>query len=333
MKHERVLLGAQDIEAAALALAQSVANTIDVVAGVRGATGDRNRVWSIFGIPRGGIPAAALFAARLQEFGFRTMLTDRCDRADIIVDDIYDTGETMKRFRAINPTAMLAVLYARETKNHTPAGMEVHAGCFKEGWLVFPWERDGANDESATDIVTRLLCFIGEDPARGGLVETPRRVLKAWEFWTSGYQREPGQVLKVFEDGAERVDEMVAVCRIPLYSHCEHHLAPFFGVAHVAYIPNGKIVGLSKLSRLVDIFARRLQVQERLTNQIADALDEHLKPKGVGVMIECRHMCMESRGVCQQGHATRTSALRGVIKTDAAARAEFLRVVGAPINV
>lgn len=173
-------------------------------------------------------------------------------------------------------------------------------------------------------IIENLLEIIGENPGRGGLVETPARVIKAWRHWTSGYDKDPADIFKVFEDGAENYDQMIFVKDIPVYSHCEHHLAAIIGTATVAYIPNGKIVGLSKLSRLVDIFARRLQVQERLTNQIADALQEHLNPIGVGVYIKARHMCMESRGICQQGHHTITSALRGAIKNDPASRAEFL---------
>lgn len=159
---------------------------------------------------------------------------------------------------------------------------------------------------------------------RGGLQETPARVAKAWRYWTRGYAQDPADVLKVFEDGAEGCDQMVVVRDIPIYSHCEHHLAPIFGTATIAYIPNGRIVGLSKLSRLADIFARRLQVQERLTNQIADALWQHLQPAGVGVVVNARHMCMESRGVCQQGTSTVTSALRGCFKDDPTVRSEFM---------
>lgn len=161
---------------------------------------------------------------------------------------------------------------------------------------------------------------------REGLQETPDRVAKAWEFWTSGYARDPAEVLKTFEDGAEGVDEMVVVKDIPFYTHCEHHMAPFFGTATIGYIPNGKVVGLSKLSRVLDIFARRLQVQERLTCQVADALMTHLQPKGAAVVLKARHMCMESRGVCQQGHHTVTSALRGAFKDEPDTRAEFLRL-------
>jgi GTP cyclohydrolase I len=137
---------------------------------------------------------------------------------------------------------------------------------------------------------------------------------------------DPKALLKVFEDGAEQYDQMVVVKDIPIYSHCEHHLAPIFGTATIAYIPNGKIVGLSKLSRLADGFARRLQVQERLTNQIADSLMKELDPIGVGVIIKARHLCMESRGICQQGHHTITTALRGAIKDEDQVRAEFLQI-------
>jgi len=177
---------------------------------------------------------------------------------------------------------------------------------------------------SGAGIIQDLLKFvIGENVDREGLRETPLRVLKAWKHWAGGYDIDPADVLKVFEDGAEHYDQMVMVRSIPVYSHCEHHLAPFFGIAHVAYIPNGRIVGLSKLSRLVDVYARRLQVQERMTKQIADALWEHLAPKGAGVVVRCRHLCMESRGIQRQGSETLTSALRGTFLTNSEVRAEF----------
>lgn len=163
-----------------------------------------------------------------------------------------------------------------------------------------------------------------EGARREGLNETPARAAKAWEFWTSGYSVNIEKLLKVFEDGAENYDQMVTVKDIPIYSKCEHHLADIFGTVTISYIPNGKIVGLSKLSRLADAFARRLQVQERLTAQIADALQQHLNPKGVGVLVKARHLCMESRGICQQGHHTITTALRGVILDEPSTRAEFM---------
>lgn len=159
---------------------------------------------------------------------------------------------------------------------------------------------------------------------REGLQDTPARMAKAWQFWTSGYNVDIPALLKTFEDGAEHYDEMVTVRNIPIYSKCEHHLADIFGTVSIAYIPNGKVVGLSKLARVADAYARRLQVQERLTVQIADAIDKHLQPHAVGVVVKARHMCMESRGICKQGHETITSALRGAFKVNPTARAEFL---------
>lgn len=164
----------------------------------------------------------------------------------------------------------------------------------------------------------------GGQRGREGLDETPARVAKAWEFWTSGYRADPAAILKTFGDGAENYDEMLLVRDAPFYSHCEHHLAPFFGTVTVAYIPDGRVVGLSKLVRLAEIFARRLQVQERMTVQIADTLWETLRPKGVGVIVKARHLCMESRGIQKQGAETITSALRGVMKTEPTTRAEFM---------
>lgn len=181
--------------------------------------------------------------------------------------------------------------------------------------------------ESHSGIIRDLLEMIGEDPDREGLLETPARVIKAWRYWCQGYAQNPASVLKTFEDGASGVDEMVVVRDIEFYSHCEHHMAPFFGTAHVAYIPKDRIVGLSKIARVVDIFSQRLQVQERLTNQIADAIHDNLDPLGVGVVMQAKHFCMCSRGVNKQGSTTITSALRGALKTEASARTEFLALV------
>lgn len=176
-------------------------------------------------------------------------------------------------------------------------------------------------------LVRRMLAAIGENPNREGLRETPARIVKAWGQWFEGYRADPADVLKFFEDGSEGYDEMLVQRDIPVYSHCEHHGAPFFGVAHIGYLPRKRIVGLSKLSRVVDIFAHRLQVQERLTTQIADALNDHLKPRGVAVVVECRHLCMESRGVRRIGTSTTTSALRGIMKNSPTVRAEFFSLV------
>jgi GTP cyclohydrolase IA len=178
--------------------------------------------------------------------------------------------------------------------------------------------------DPAEDAVRALLLAIGEDPEREGLLETPARVAKAWKEWASGYIQDPSDILKTFEDGAKGVNELVIVHNIPVVSKCEHHMADIVGIAHVGYIPRGKIVGLSKLARLVDVFGRRLQVQERLTNQVADALVDVLDPVGVGVIIRAHHGCMSTRGVKIHGSTTTTSAMRGALRSEGSARAEFM---------
>ncbi len=183
---------------------------------------------------------------------------------------------------------------------------------------------DGRTEEYA-DHVRSQLELLGEDPEREGLLKTPERVAKAMSFLTRGY----GMSLESVVGDAlfhEEHENMVMVRDIELYSLCEHHMLPFFGKAHVAYIPNKKIVGLSKLPRIVEMFARRLQVQERLTEQVAKAIEEVLEPRGVGVVIEAYHMCMMMRGVEKQNSRTITSALRGVFRDDAKTRAEFLQL-------
>lgn len=210
--------------------------------------------------------------------------------------------------------------------NGTPAILNFEAGDVSK-----QLELDLENMENAklslSDHIKGILEYI--EPYtydRAGLAETPQRVEKAINHWFGGYTIDPKDIFKTFEDGAEGSDQMVTVHNIPLYSKCEHHMADIIGHATVAYIPNGRIVGLSKINRVVDMFARRLQVQERLTNQIADCIVEHLAPLGVGVFVSARHMCMESRGVCQHGHYTTTVALRGVIKDEPETRNEFMSI-------
>jgi GTP cyclohydrolase I len=181
--------------------------------------------------------------------------------------------------------------------------------------------------------VRQILAAIGEDPDREGLQKTPARVEAAYRFLTRGYQQSVREVVGDAVFTADTHENMVLVRDIQFYSLCEHHMLPFFGVAHVAYIPKGRIVGLSKLPRIVDVFARRLQVQERLTDQVADAVMEVVDPHGVGVLIEAVHLCMAMRGVEKQHSRTVTSAQRGIFRSDERTRTEFLRLVHARASV
>lgn len=179
--------------------------------------------------------------------------------------------------------------------------------------------------KSAEALISNLLKYIGEDTSREGLMDTPKRVVRSFEKLFSGYKADPKKVMTMFE--SETYEGMVVVKNIEFYSMCEHHMLPFFGKAHVAYIPKGKIVGLSKLPRIVEIFSRRLQNQERLTSQIAHTLHDLLKPAGVGVVLEAQHFCMMARGVEKQGSLVTTSALLGSFKKNSKTRSEFLRLI------
>ncbi len=213
--------------------------------------------------------------------------------------------------------SQLAVLPANGNgAGHHPANLQIFNRAQKEN----------AYDPYFEHLIEQMLLRLGEDPARDGLKRTPLRVAKAMDFLTGGYQTSLEEVVNdaLFEDDGE---ELVIVKDIEFYSLCEHHMLPFFGKAHVGYLPNGKIIGLSKIARIVDLFARRLQVQERLTNQIADAMMELLEARGVGVLVEASHFCMMMRGVQKQNSSTITTATRGLLKSDEKVRAEFMRLV------
>jgi len=184
---------------------------------------------------------------------------------------------------------------------------------------------------SLPELTREMLLRLGEDPQREGLLRTPERMAQALEFLTKGYQEDPEEILR----GAlftEEYDEMVIVKDVEMFSLCEHHLLPFFGKVHVAYIPNGKVIGLSKIPRLIDVFARRLQVQERLTLQIAECIQQAIAPEGVGVVIEARHLCMMMRGVEKQHSAAVTSSMLGAFRNEENTRQEFLSLIRARAN-
>ena len=189
-------------------------------------------------------------------------------------------------------------------------------------------KRTRPSREEAEEAITTLLLWAGEDPAREGLADTPRRVAKAYEDWFSGYGDDPLTFLERTFEEVEGYDEMIVLRDIPFESHCEHHMAPIIGRAHVGYLPNNKIVGISKLARVVDTFARRFQVQEKMTAQIAQCIESVLKPKGVGVVIDAVHQCMTTRGIHKTGVSMVTSQMLGTFRNDARTRAEFLGMIG-----
>lgn len=266
----------------------------------------RNRAYAI---PRGGLPAAYCVLDATN-----TILVDSPEDADFFIDDLIDSGETMNRYCDEYPMKPFFALIDKRLDS-----------TYSGKWIVFPWEESEV--ASIEDNIRRLLQFIGEDPTREGLLETPKRVAKAYAEWFDGYNTDIGSLFKTFTDGAEGCNEMIIIDNIPVESFCEHHMARFNGVAHVGYIPNGRIVGLSKIPKLVKAFSHRLQVQERLTNQIADALIEHLQPLGVAVVVRAEHTCMSTRGARVHGTATTTSAMRGVLLDNPSARAEFLSLI------
>lgn len=247
----------------------------------------------VFGVPKGGLIPAAIIANNN-----KSILVDSPEIADYIVDDLIDSGKTKERY-SIYRKPFIA-LYEKENT-----------------WLEFPWE---LNESPAEDSVLRIIQAIGDNPKREGLLETPKRHIKYLKEFLDKKEFN----LTTFE--SENYDEMIVVKGIDFYSLCEHHLLPFFGKATISYIPNNKIVGLSKFPRIVEMFSNRLQNQERITSQIAEYIDENLRPKGVAVALIARHMCMEMRGVKKQAE-TMTSKLLGVFKTDEKCRNEFLSLL------
>ena len=270
----------------------------------------------IHGVPRGGIPFATALSYKT---GIPLVPHSECFKnpeTTLIVDDLYDSGVTRKRY-PVKSTFMTLLSKQEYLPENTITAKYISA----TDWVEFFWEVS-PSENSATDIVTRMLQYIGEDITREGLKDTPKRVLKAWDHIFSGYKIDPKDLITTFDSAG--CDEMVLLKDIELYSMCEHHLLPFVGKAHVAYIPNGKVIGVSKLARLVDCYARRAQIQERLGEQITTFLMEELGALGAGCIIEAQHLCMKMRGVEKQHSKMITSSLKGVFKDDPSCRAEFM---------
>lgn len=249
-----------------------------------------------YGVPRGGAVPAALTG--------KAVMNPHV--ADVIIDDLIDSGATEKKWKEQFPDKPFVALFDKRKE-------------LEGEWLVFPWEKE--EEGEVEDNLVRIFQYLGEDPTREGLQDTPKRYLKFMREFLSP----PEFNFTVFD--AEGMDEMIVQTNIPFHSLCEHHLAPFYGVGHIAYIPDGKIVGLSKLARTLETYSRRLQNQERITMQIADRLMEELKPKGVAVVLSAQHMCMSMRGVKKHDTYTTTSRLVGIFKNDEKARNEFLQFI------
>ncbi len=259
---------------------------------------------AIYAIPRGGVPVGIILSNLLQLPLLET-IEDAAGKI-LVVDDLIDSGETLKQYSNYDS----AVLY-KKTWSPNPSYYVEET----DEWLEFPYEQ---TDRDEADNIIRLLETLGENPLREGLRDTPKRVMKFYREFLNP----PEFNFTTFE--GEEYDEMIIQKDIPFFSLCEHHMAPFFGTATVAYIPNGKIVGLSKLARTVETYARRLQNQERITSQIAERLQTELEPRGVAVTLKARHFCMEMRGVRTHDVSTVTSKLTGFFKDDPKARSEYL---------
>lgn len=247
----------------------------------------------------------------------RLNLVDSPDDADIIFDDLSDSGHTLEEYIGKKE---IVVVYV---KPHTPNKDKMAYFQEASGWIEFPWE----GENSMEDNITRVIELIGENPNREGLVKTPTRVRKAYEKIFEGYKKDPSEFMTVFQNESS-IDQIVGLSNIEFYSTCEHHMLPFFGKAHIYYIPDKKIVGISKLARILDMFARRLQNQERVAKQVADLIEETLQPKGVAVVIEARHLCMMARGVEKQMSVMRTSDLRGAFREKHETRDELFQLIG-----
>jgi len=274
-----------------------------------------NKWENVYGVPRGGTIFAMDLARKLN----LPLSTSVTSTDTLIVDDIADSGATRMMF----PKNDFVCLH---TRNHCDPNKWPTYSVNRDvkAWVVYWWE--GTAEDSIKNTIIRQLQYIGEDPDREGLKDTPGRVVRSWDTLFGGYTEKPSDQLTVFTDDTS--DQMVLLKDIEFYSTCEHHLLPFFGKCHIAYLPKGKIVGISKLARLMEIYARRLQIQERLGKQITDALDKYLKPAGSACVLQAQHFCMTSRGVQKQHSVMVTSSLTGVFLHDATARAEFLSLAG-----
>lgn len=257
---------------------------------------------SVWGVPRGGSIVAGLLRKKVNS----VVIVDDPGDADIIVDDVIDSGATQKTLEEKYKLPFFALMDKLTDRTNE--------------WVHFPWEESPEQDIEMS--VSRIIQWLGEDQKRDGLLDTPKRVARSWKELFGGYQMKPESIMRWFEDDT---DEMVISKDIQFYSTCEHHMLPFFGTASVGYIPEGKVLGISKLSRIVDMYARRFQTQEHLTKQIATALESEVS--SVAVHVKAQHLCMMARGVSQQQSTMITNYLTGFFRDKPEVRNEFLMAV------
>ena len=274
---------------------------------------------ALYGVPRGGAIVAAALSQSLNLPLITLFEEDRKrnpDKQILIVDDLVDSGTTRMKWTGWD----FACLHKKK-KASIP--ITYYAKEIANEWIEYFWE---SNEMPAEDAAIRLIQMIGEDINRDGLKETPKRFVKSWQHLFSGYKVNPGSIIKCFE--GDGYNQIVLLRDIEMYSTCEHHILPFIGKAHIAYIPDKKVIGISKLARLLEIFSRRLQIQERICEQVTQAIMTHLQPLGAACVIEAEHLCMRMRGVQKQNSVMVTSSLKGVFLENLATREEFLRLIG-----
>lgn len=260
----------------------------------------------VYGVPKGGMIACAFLE--------HARVVHTPEGATHILDDIFDSGATKAFYYKKFPTIPFYAVVNKPDEGITD-------------WVVLPWEKDhpGESTDTVQQNIIRLLQYIGEDPDREGLRETPDRIIRSWDEIFAGYRQRPQDVFKTFDD--DKIGGLVYLKDIEFFSTCEHHWLPFSGKAHIGYIPNGPVIGASKLARLLDMYACRLQIQERLAEQVTGALMAYLKPLGAVCIIEARHLCMACRGVKKQHSVMGYSSVKGAFFDDARARAEFISLV------
>jgi GTP cyclohydrolase I len=259
----------------------------------------------VYGIPKGGMIAAGFLKHAIP--------THDPKMATAFLDDLVDSGATRDQYVKSFPGIPFFSLIDKAVSNITE-------------WIVFPWERDHPNGpESIQENIVRQLQYIGENPNREGLKATPDRIVRAWKELFVGYREKPEELFTTFE--SDGYNQIVLLKSVELFSMCEHHMLPFFGQAHVAYIPDKRVIGISKLARLVDLYARRLQIQERIGEQVTDALMHFLEPLGAACIIEATHLCIQMRGVGKQHSTMITSSIKGVFLTKPEARAELMGLI------